>query len=249
MSLSNDEREKIQPEARVYDPLHVLALAVVGLQILIAIVAFPFLPSIVPIHWDAMGNPNGYASKWVNTILLPAIGIGFYLLLRFVLTMSPRLGGRANAVANAQTRMTLLVALLLFALVVQLLVTTVSLGMPMDFAFVMNLALSVLFIVMGNYMGKVRRNFWMGIRTPWTLTSEVVWERTHRLGGWLFVAIGLLGIPCSFVPPLRPWALIILVVLASFFLCGYSYWCYRQNTAGEREPLSPPFDEEEEKEP
>lgn len=244
MSLSNDEREKIQPQGKTYDLLHILALAIVGLLILIAIVAFPFLPPIVPIHWDAMGRPNGYASRWVNTIFFPALGIGFYLLLRFILTIGPRLGGRANSVANVQTRMVLLVAFLLFTLIVQLLVTTASLGIAVDFALVMNLALSVLFIVIGNYMGKVRRNFWMGIRTPWTLTSEVSWERTHRLGGWLFVAVGLLGIPCSFVPPLRPWALIVLVILVSLFLSGYSYWCYRQNTVGEREPLSPPFDEE-----
>lgn len=244
MNLSNDEREKIQPKRKEYDLLHLLSLAIVGLQVLIAVVAFPFLPPIVPIHWDALGHPDGYASRWNPTILFPLIALGVYLLMRFMLTLGPRLGGRAQVAANAQTRMTLLVALLLFNLVLQLLTTTVSLGMAVDFAFTMNLALSLLFIVIGNYLGKTRRNFWMGIRTPWTLSSDVTWERTHRLGGWLFVAVGLLGIPASFIPPLRPWALIVLILLVCLFLSGYSYWCYRQNTTEEREPLSPPFDEE-----
>ena len=108
--------------------------------------------------------------------------------------------------------------------------------------FVINLGMSVLFIFLGNYMGKLRRNFWMGIRTPWTLTSDVVWERTHRVGGWLFVAIGLLGIPFSFVPQLRIFGMLVLIVLAAIFLTIYSYLCYRQHTLGDREPLASPFD-------
>ncbi len=106
----------------------------------------------------------------------------------------------------------------------------------------MNLSMAVLFIFLGNYMGKLRRNFWMGIRTPWTIASDVVWERTHRLGGWLMVAVGLLGIPFSFVPQLRIFGMVVLIVLVAIFLYIYSYLCYHQNTRGDREPLAHPFD-------
>ena len=246
MNLSNDARDKIQPGPLVRDPLNVLALAIVILQILLAICAFPFLPPLVPTHWNAAGQINGYASRWVNTILFPALSIGIYLLLRYVSALSPRLGGRVNGAANAQIRTTLLVVILLFMLVVQLCVTAIGLGIAIDFAFVLNLALSLLFIGIGNFLGKTRRNFWMGIRTPWTLTSDLVWERTHRLGGWLFVAVGLLGIPFSFVPLLRPWGLVVLLLLVLVFLYIYSYWCYQRNTIAEREPVSPPFDHTDE---
>jgi uncharacterized membrane protein len=242
MSLSNDTREKIAPAPLLRDPMNALALAIVVLQILIAICAFPFLPARVPIHWGVSGQANGYGSKWVNTLMFPLVSIGIYLLLRFVTSIGPRLGGRNNSAANAQLRTPLLVGILLFFLVVQLCVTAISLGIRIDITFVLNLAISILFIVIGNFMGKLRRNFWMGIRTPWTITSDVAWERTHRLGGWLFVAVGLLGIPCSFVPVLRFWFIIPMIILVCVFLTIYSYICYRQNTNGEREPLSPPFD-------
>ncbi|HEU5228101.1 MAG TPA: SdpI family protein, partial [Ktedonobacteraceae bacterium] len=98
-----------------------------------------------------------------------------------------------------------------------------------------------LFIFLGNYTGKMRRNFWMGIRTPWTLASAVVWERTHRLGGWLFVAVGLLGIPLSFVPALRLWGIVIPIIAVSIFLYIYSYVCYQRQIQSGHEPLSPPF--------
>ena len=246
MNLSNDVRDKIQPEQRVREPLHILVLALVVLQIVIAVVAFPFLPLMVPIHWNAAGQIDEYASRWVNTLLFPALSLGLYLLLRVVSALGPRLGGRASSAANAQVRTTLLVALLLFMLILQLCVTAISLGMVIDMAFTLNLALALLFLVIGNFLGKTRRNFWMGIRTPWTLASSLVWERTHRIGGWLFVAVGLLGIPYSFVPALRPWGLLALILLVAVFLYGYSYWCYQQNTVEEREPVSPPFDEPDE---
>lgn len=246
MSLSNDSREKISPAPLLRDPLNILALAIIALQIVIAVGAFPFLPAIVPIHWGANGQANRYASKWVSTLLFPLISVGLYLLMRFVAGSSPRLGNRENQAANTQVRTILLAGILLFLLILQLCATAISLGIPIDMGFTMNLAISVLFIVIGNFMGKTRRNFWMGIRTPWTLTSEVVWERTHRLGGWLFVAVGLIGIPCSFVPALRFKAILALIILSAVVLYGYSYLCYQQHTRGGDEPVSPPFDHTDE---
>jgi len=244
MSFTNDERDKIQPAARVRELWPILALIIPGCQILVAIGALPFLPPIVPIHWNALGHPDRYASKWVNTLLFPGIGIFIYLLLHYIPSIGPHLGSRASTFANSQVRVILQVTLLLFTLIIQLLVTSISFGMAVDFPLVMNLAISALFIVIGNYLGKVRRNFWMGVRTPWTLASPSVWERTHRLGSWLFVAAGLLGLLCSFIPPLRPWGLLASILIASLFLYIYSYICYQQQIQAGREPLSPPFDGE-----
>lgn len=242
MSFTNGERNKIQPEVQAREPLSTLALVILGLQIVIAIGAFPFLPPIVPIHWDAAGQANQYASKWISTLLFPGLGIFIYLLLRYAPSIGPRLENHADTVASAHVRAILQVALLLFTLTVQLLVTAVSLGMPVDFPLVMSLTISVLYIVIGNYLGKVRRNFWLGIRTMWTLANSVVWERTHRLGAWLFVAAGLIGMLCSFIPSLRLWGILVPSIASSIFLCVYSYVCYQRQTQAGHEPLSPPFD-------
>jgi len=95
---------------------------------------------------------------------------------------------------------------------------------------VMNLALSLLLIFLGNYMGKLRRNFWAGIRTPWTILNETVWERTHRLGGWLFVLAGLIGLVTTFIPPLRFWGVMSALFAVIVILVVYSYIEYERVT-------------------
>ncbi|GHO80924.1 hypothetical protein KSD_86950 [Ktedonobacter sp. SOSP1-85] len=113
-------------------------------------------------------------------------------------------------------------------LLVQAIATANNLGMNLDISFFISLGLGGLFIFTGNYLGKLRRNFWMGIRTPWTLSSDASWERTHRVGGRFFVACGLLCIPLSFMPAFRPWFLLSLVLLMAAFLYLYSYISYRR---------------------
>ena len=233
-------RSKIQP-VTPYRSTTVVTLIIIGLQIAVAVGTYPFLPPIVPSHWDAAGNVNGYMPKLANAVLVPLMSIGIFLLLRVLLAVSPRLG---NQDPHAMQRVIglLLVGILLFMLVMQIITLAVALGLPMNVSFVINLAASILFIFIGNYMGKLQRNFWAGIRTPWTLASDIVWERTHRLGGWLFVGAGVLGMITTFIPPLRTWGVVGLVLIVSAILVVYSYVVYRQIETSGRNPLSPPFD-------
>ena len=243
MHPSENNADKVAPEPNSYSPVTLFALLIIVVQILISLATYPFLPDIVPTHWNAAGQVNGYAPKWVNAILFPLISIGIFVLIRLLLAAGPRLGYQNSRRANLEIVNLIINGVLLLMLVLQLVVTAFSLGMKIDINFVVILSISILFIFIGNYLGKLRRNFWMGIRTPWTLTNAVVWERTHRLGGWLFVAVGLIGIPCSFIPALRLWGLIVPLIAVSIFLYIYSYVCYQQQPHEEREPLSPPFDD------
>jgi uncharacterized membrane protein len=84
-----------------------------------------------------------------------------------------------------------------------------------------------LLMVIGNFMGKFRKNFFVGIRTPWTLTSDVVWERTHRLAGWLFVLAGLVWIVGGLVHA-SPVVLVVAALAAGFVPAVYSYFLYRR---------------------
>ena len=88
----------------------------------------------------------------------------------------------------------------------------------------------LLLLVIGNYMGKVRKNFFVGIRTPWTLASDEVWMRTHHLGGWLFVVGGLIIAVAGLVAPahLVPGILIAVVITVSLVTVGGSYVIYRR---------------------
>jgi len=85
----------------------------------------------------------------------------------------------------------------------------------------------VLFALLGNVMGRIQRNFWMGVRTPWTLASEVVWDRTHRLAAWLWVTAGVLGaiLVLAGVPF---WVSLIVLLLAALWPALYSLLLYKQ---------------------
>ncbi len=244
MNSTVDGGDKITPKPAFQVSIDLLIWAIIAIQIIVGIFGFIVLPDTVPIHWGINGQANGYGPKWVNTFLLPLISIGIYVLIRGLIAAGPRLGGRQATAANLQVAKVIIAGIILFMLVLQLAIIAQSLGFGFDMTTVIMLAISVLFIFIGNYMGKMRRNFWMGIRTPWTLTNSIVWERTHRLGGWLFVAVGLIGIVCSFIPSLRLWGIVVPILVVCVFLYIYSYVIYQQETKGEEEPLSPPFNED-----
>lgn len=242
MEPSDTTGDKVTPTSSFFNGTTILALLIIVVQVLISVGTYPFLPAMVPSHFDAAGNVNGYMPKLVNAILFPGISIVLFLILRFVTQIGPNLGYRNQRRANMQVVNLIMVGILLFMLVIQLLTTAYALGAKVDISLVVCLAVSVLFIFLGNYLGKLRRNFWAGIRTPWTLASDVVWERTHRLGGWLFVLAGFIGLISSFFPSLRFVGLFVPIIVVVIVLTVYSYVCYQQQTREGREPLSPPFD-------
>ena len=231
---------KIQPSAP-YRSTTIIALVIIGLQIVISAGTYPFLPPIVPSHWNAAGNVDGYLPKLTNAVLIPALSLGIFLLMRILLVIGPRLSNQ-DPRATQRISSLILTGILLFMLIIQSITLAIPLGVPINISFVINLLVSVLFIFIGNYLGKLQRNFWAGIRTPWTLASDIVWERTHRLGGWLFVGAGVLGIITAFIPALRIWGVVSLVILVSAILVIYSYIVYHQVETSGRTPLSPPFD-------
>ncbi len=237
---STGNTSKIQPSVP-YRSTTIIALIIIVLQIVVAAGTYPFLPPTVPSHWDAAGNVNGYLPKLTNALIEPLTSIGIFLFIRVLLVASPRLSNQ-DLRTTQRTISLLLVGILLFILVVQIITIAIPLGVPINVSFVINLAVSVLFIFIGNYLGKLQRNFWAGIRTPWTLASDITWERTHRLGGWLFVGAGVLGIITAFIPSLRIWSVVGLVLLVSAILVVYSYIVYRQVETSGRNPISPPFD-------
>lgn len=136
------------------------------------------MPDRVPTHWDAAGNINGYMPKLIGVFLLPFISIGLYLLIRVLYAASPKLGNDDQR-ANGEIIKLLMLGVPLVDLVLQLTATAIALHVPIDMTLGINLSLSVLFIFTGNYLGKLRRNFWGGIRTPWPLSRNNVLQSRH----------------------------------------------------------------------
>lgn len=177
----------------------------------------------IPIHWGADGQPNGYAPKTVGLFLLPLITVGVVALFWAIPVIEPR---RANILKSAKAYQAIWVGTVLLLAAIDLVTTAAALGATFDITLVVFVALGVLFIVIGNYLPKVRPNYMVGIRTPWTLTSDLSWDRTHRVGGRLFVLEGIAFIVIGLVRPAAGLLIGVVIggiVLMLVILFGYSY--------------------------
>jgi len=185
---------------------------------------YPQLPNPVPTHWDAAGKVNGYTTKPWGVFLMPLMTLVLWLLMLVLPRIAPK-GYRLDSFLDAYGAIVLAIMGTLFALTVVVLLQAA--GMHFDLLRLVTLAVGVLMIVMGNYMGKLRKNFFVGIRTPWTLANDEVWVHTHRVGGWLFVLAGAL---CVLSPAFGGGNLVLLIAVTAAVLIpvGYSYFLYRK---------------------
>ena len=183
---------------------------------------YPRLPAEVPMHWDLHNQVNGVASRfWAAAF--PALGVLALAVLSVVL---PAASPRQFAISRfAGVWGGLMLAMQGFVLVVGLGMLLAGAGYPVSIPAVVMLAAGVLYLLLGNYMGKLRRNFFIGIRTPWTLASDAVWERTHRFGGRLFMLGGLATVLIALVDP-EPWLLLIVLAAVWLITAGYSYFVH-----------------------
>jgi uncharacterized membrane protein len=221
--LENDA-ETIRPSSR---KIIILVLLIIACQIVISLIAYPFLPEQIPLHWNIQGQINSYGPKLMVLAGMPLVSALLFFGIRGLTMLGPRLGG-IHQLTNLGWTEKMLIGLPLFMLAIQLVTIAVALKMVTDSVFYFDLLSGLVFIFLGNYMGKLRRNFWAGIRTPWTLVSDVSWERTHRLGGWLFVLAGFMFILSGFVPVLRVWGTMVMLALIVALLVVYSYVVYRR---------------------
>ena len=157
---------------------------------------YPLLPEIVPIHWNALGKPDGYGSK--NTLLwmMPGILIVLYLLMLAL----PKLSPKKFEIDTFRTVYDdiVLVVMTLMAFIHYITVMA-AINPKLDFLRLMIMGMCVFFALLGNLMGKVRRNFYVGIRTPWTLASTRVWDATHRIGAKFIVGSSIAAILLTLV--------------------------------------------------
>lgn len=179
------------------------------------------LPDVVTIHWDLQGNPNGWSSRLVGAFALPLMMVAIYAVMRFLPLVDPR---RGNYEKFQSTYDGLILTILVFLLVIHIIVLRAALGHPVAMQKVIPLAMGMLFISIGNLLPRARSNFFFGIRTPWTLSSEKSWERTHRVGGYVFVLIGIMMAASIFIPINMGWPVVgALTAGAVLGLVVYSY--------------------------
>ncbi|MEL6870903.1 MAG: SdpI family protein [Pseudomonadota bacterium] len=189
-----------------------------------AALAYTKLPAQVPIHWNAAGDIDGYADKLNAVLLGPGMAALAWLLMWAVPHVSPKGFRTDNFQATVHVLQVVLVA---FCVAIGGIILAAGFGVHITPERVFPIAIGALFVVIGNYLGKTQKNFFVGIRTPWTLASDEVWMRTHRMGGYVFVATGAAMVIIGALD-LGHFPFMIAVIAAGLMPVAYSFLIYRQ---------------------
>lgn len=173
--------------------LPVLALVNWGAMMLL----MPRLPDRVPMHWNIRGEIDSWGSK-EHLIWIGALGIGMWALLTVLPALDPK---RENYSKFASAYRVIRTVVVVMMIAVGWMSQAAAMGGKVDVILILKILLALVFIVMGNVLTRVRPAWFVGIRTPWTLSDTRVWRKTHRLGGFLMVFGGLLFIPSALFFP------------------------------------------------
>jgi uncharacterized membrane protein len=205
----------------------IVSAVIVAAMIAASLAALAHLPAgaAIPIHWGADGHPNGWAKGWYAVFMSPAMAALVAAIFAAIPAIEPR---RLNLQKSAKFYRASWISVLLLIAAMHgfALATALHAAVPTG-AFVAG-AVSLLMIVIGNYLGKTRSMFFGGIRTPWSLSSEYSWQRTHSLTGKLFVAAGVAGFVAAIVAPaevaMRILAYGIGISAVVGIAASYVYW-------------------------
>jgi len=206
-----------------------IALVLIGLAIFAGAMLWNQLPDQMASHWNANDQVDGYMSKFWGVFMMPLITLGMLVLFLVLPNIDPL---KANIAQFRESFNLFIVLIVAFMLYVHGLTLAWSLGYQ-DFRMSATMLpfMGVLFIAVGWMLRKARRNFFIGIRTPWTLSSDTVWDKTHQLGSVLFMASGTLAIVGGFFGGTTAfWLMFIPLIGSSLFLVVYSYVLYRSET-------------------
>jgi len=207
--------------------MRVAAAVLIVSAFALSIGVYSHLPALVPVHWNGAGEIDRYSSRPFGAFILPAIMIVLAGMFAALPAISPK-GFDIEANSRAYAAIVFSILLLMFGLHVFVLLA--ALRVVHSITSVIPLLIGPVLIIVGNYLPKIRRNFFVGIRTPWTLADEDVWYRTHRIGGVLLVATGALLMVIGPFLPARALEIFILSTLIGTALISviYSLAIYRR---------------------
>src|SRR2546430_615286 len=163
--------------------------ALIGAVFVFSRAVYHRLPERLPTHWDAGGVPDGWSGRPVGVWLIPGIMIAVALILPLLPNIDPR---RDNYEKFRPTYDLVVNSVITLLAIIDVAMIGVGLGWPLSMERFVPLMVGGLFVFLGNLMPRARPNWWFGIRTPWTLSNDRVWDRTHRLGGLPVVSRALL---------------------------------------------------------
>jgi uncharacterized membrane protein len=209
-----------------------LALVALAADVVLSAVLYGRLPEHVPVHWNLLGRPDRFGSKLELVFFGPLAIASVWGLVLLLSRIDPRRVERSSSNAgdaapgDAEGSYWTVVHLVVVALVLlHGAILLAASGFAQGPNRLVALALALLLLLPGNFLGRLRPNWFVGIRTPWTLASDEVWRRTHRLAATLMVGGGFLLLPLALLLP-APHALVAAVVVTLLATLGPAVWSY-----------------------
>ena len=199
-------------------------LVVALVAVAVSVWAYSRLPQVVATHWNLQGTPDGYSSRFWAAAVMPLVIAGLTGLFNVLPKVDPR---HENYAKFLNTYWLIANAVLVFAAVAHALILANALGFTVQVDRLLPVGVGLLFAFLGNYLTRVEPNWFIGVRTPWTLSSDAVWRKVHRTAGWLFVIAGVVIAAGAFAPrnAFVPLFIVTIVVAAAIpVVQSYVLW-------------------------
>jgi uncharacterized membrane protein len=205
-----------------------LTLASIILIILLIAVNIYFynaLPGYMITHWDSHGEPNGMTSKFWALSIIPFLTIVIFLLFISIPKIDPLKRNYAKFIKYYDS---FILIFIIFMVYINFITLLINLNSNLKINNFIIPAIGILFIYMGIILKNIKRNWFIGIRTPWTISSDKVWDKTHILGSKLFIISGTISIIGIFFNKYLLWFVLVPIIVSAIWLVIYSYLEYRK---------------------
>ncbi len=203
----------------------IIAFVLIAIALLAGVVLYARLPDPMPSHWNAAGQVDDYMPRFWGVFLLPIMTAVLMPLFLVIPQIDPL---KANIAKFRGVYNWFIVVFVVYMLFVYALTLAAALGYQFNMTTMILPIVGLLFIGAGYMMGKAKRNFFIGIRTPWTLSSDTVWDETHQFGSKLFMLGGVVTILSTFLGENGIWLMLVAVLVAAFVPMVYSYILWRR---------------------
>jgi len=203
----------------------IISLIIILISFLVGFYFYPRMPELMASHWNAQGEVDGYIAKCGGLFLLPIL----LVILFFIFILFPRIDPLKKNIEEFRKYFDWFFILIIgFLFYIYLLTIVWNLGVIFEMRYFLLPAFGILFYFAGILIEKAKRNWFIGIRTPWTLSNDVVWEKTHKVGGKLFKILGIISFLGIFFLRFAFLVVIFPAILVSLYLIAYSYFEFQK---------------------
>ncbi|VVB96113.1 SdpI/YhfL protein family protein [uncultured archaeon] len=203
----------------------IIIIGIVLISFAIGIYVFPEMPEKIASHWNTRGEVNGYMSKFWGLFLMPIISVGLFLVFMVIPRIDPY---KSNIEKFRKYYDNFVLLIIVFLFYIYLLTIFWNMSYRFNVITLLSPAFAILLYYSGVLIENAKMNYFIGIRTPWTLSSEKVWDKTHKIGGKLFKIAGIIAIAGILFQSYAIFFILVPVLLAAIYSVVFSYIEYQK---------------------